>query len=189
MNRPVARYVPSRRYSTLSLVALAGLAVSGYTAWHWAPAWIAAAAFAISALGVLSAALRPAIEIFETHLSGGPRTISWSDIRRVDQTGWNAPLAVYLTLADGHRLLLVYPGELDACLGLLRQIRRYSKEALLDGIPYNQFWGEAAAERKPAPPPAPRYPLLRPEDEEDVEKMFQKLKSVGRIDGRGSDEK
>jgi hypothetical protein len=37
--------------------------------------------------------------------------------------------------------------------------------------------------------PPPRYPLLRPEDEDEVEKMFQKLKSVGRIDGRSSDEK
>jgi hypothetical protein len=44
-----------------------------------------------------------------------------------------------------------------------------------------------ANERKNIAPP-PRYPLLRPEDEDEVEKMFQKLKSVGRIDGR-SDEK
>ena len=161
--------------------------LGGWTAARWAPAWIAAGAFALTAAAILVLALRPAIEIFETHLSVGRRAVAWSDIRRLDQTGWNAPLAVYLTLADGHRFLILYPGDLDSSTSLLRHLRRYSREALLDGIPYRQFWGEAAAERKQLAPP-PRYPLLRPEDEDEVEKMFQKLKSVGRID-RTSDEK
>lgn len=161
--------------------------LGGWTAARWAPAWIAAGAFALTAAAILVLALRPAIEIFETHLSVGRRAVAWSDIRRLDQTGWNAPLAVYLTLADGHRFLILYPGDLDSSTSLLRHLRRYSREALLDGIPYRQFWGEAAGERKQLAPP-PRYPLLRPEDEEEVEKMFQKLKSVGRID-RTSDEK
>ena len=89
---------------------------------------------------------------------------------------------------DDTRFSLIYPGDIDACNGLLRHLRRLSRDALIDGIPYRQFWGEVASERKQLAPP-PRYPLLRPEDEDEVEKMFQKLKSVGRIDGRGSDEK
>ena len=188
MNRPVARYIASRRYFSLALIALGGTLLSGWTALRWAPAWIAAGAFAVSAAAILVLALRPSINIFETHLAVGRRTVAWSDIRRLDQTGWNAPLAVYLTLADGHRFLVLYPGDLDSSTSLLRHLRRYSKEALLDGIPYRQFWGEAANERKPVAPP-PRYPLLRPEDEDEVEKMFQKLKSVGRIDSRGPDVK
>ena len=163
--------------------------LGGWTALRWAPAWIASGAFALTALAILGMALRPAIEIFETHLSVGRRAVAWGDIRRLDQTGWNAPLAVHLTLADGHRFLILYPGDLDSSTSLLRHLRRYSRDALLDGIPYRQFWGEAAAERKQVVPPTPRYPLLRPEDEDEVEKMFQKLKSVGRIDGRSSDEK
>lgn len=142
----------------------------------------------MTGLAILAFALRPVIEISETHLSVGRRSVAWSDIRRIDQTGWNAPLAVYLTLADSRRFLLVYPGDLDASTSLLRHLRRYSKEALLDGIPYRQFWGEVASERKQIAPP-PRYRLLRPEDEEEVERMLQKLKAVGRIDGRSSDEK
>jgi len=188
VSRPVARYTPSRRYFSLALVAIGGAALGGWTALRWAPAWIAAVAFAITAIGILILALRPAIEIFETHLSVGRKAVAWGDIRRLDQTGWNAPLAVYMTLADGHRFLILYPGDLDSSTSLLRHLRRYSREALLDGIPYRQFWGEAASERKQIAPP-PRYPLLRPEDEDEVEKMFQKLKSVGRIDGRSSDEK
>jgi hypothetical protein len=188
VNRPVARYTPSRRYYSLALIAVGGALLGGWTGARWAPAWIAAGAFVITAIAILVLALRPAIEIFETHLSVGRTAVAWSDIRRLDQTGWNAPLAVYLTLADGHRFLILYPGDLDSSTSLLRHLRRYSREALLDGIPYRQFWGEAASERKQLAPP-PRYPLLRPEDEDEVEKMFQKLKSVGRIDGRSSDEK
>ncbi len=188
MSRPVARYTPSRRYLSLALIAVGGALLSGWTALRWAPAWAAAAAFALTAVAILVFTLRPAIEIFETHLAVGRKAVAWGDIRRLDQTGWNAPLAVYLTLADGHRFLIVYPGDLDSSTSLLRHLRRYSREALLDGVPYRQFWGEAASERKPVAPP-PRYPLLRPEDEDEVEKMFQKLKSVGRIDGRSSDEK
>jgi hypothetical protein len=141
---------------------------------------------AIAAL--LIAAFRPAIEIHETHLQIGARIIPWTEIRRVDQTVWTAPLAVYLTFADRHRELLVYPGDPDASAGLLRHLRRFSREALIDGIPYRQFWGETVtAEPKQVPPT--RYPLLRPEDEDEVERMFQRLKSVGRIDQRNSDDK
>jgi hypothetical protein len=168
------------------LFAIGGGLLSAWTAMHWAPAWIAAVMFGISAAAVGLLAFRPAIEIHETHLGVGRAEIPWTDIRRIDQTGWNAPLAVYLTMADQSRLVLVHPGDLDSSTGLLRHLRRYSREALLDGIPYKQFWGEAPA-AKQLPPP--RYPLLRPEDEEEVERMFQRLKSVGHIDQRGSDHK
>ena len=155
----------------------------------WPPAWVAAGLFAVTGLLILLLALRPAIEIYETHLAVGRAAIAWTEIRRIDQTGWNAPLAVYLTLADESRMLLLHPGDVDSSTALLRHLRRYSREALLDGIPYKQFWGEALPPAQQAPPkqlPPPRYPLLRPEDEEEVERMFQRLKTVGRID-RSSD--
>ncbi len=170
----------------LAIFALGGALLSSWTALRWAPAWIAAGLFAVSAVAILVLTLRPAIEIRETHLSIGRQAIPWSEIRRIDQTGWNAPLAVHVTLADESRILLVHAGDLDSCTSLLRHLRRYSREALLDGIPYRQFWGEAPA-AKQLPPL--RYPLLRPEDEEEVERLFQRLKSVGRLDQRGSDER
>jgi hypothetical protein len=170
------------------MFAVGGGLLAVWTALRWPPSWIAAALFAISALGVLLLALRPAIEVHETHLLIGRRAIAWSEIRRLDQTGWSAPLAMHLTLAGGKRLLLLYPGDADSSVSLLRHLRRYSHQALLDGVPYRQFWGEPLVEESKAGPP-PRYPLLRPEDEQEVERMFQRLKSVGRLDPRGSDEK
>jgi len=34
-----------------------------------------------------------------------------------------------------------------------------------------------------------RYPVLRSEDEEEVERLFQRLKSVGHLESKSSDEK
>ena len=118
---------------------------------------------------------------------------------RARQTGWIAPLAVILTLSNERRVLVVYAGDLDSSTSLLRHLRRYSRNALLDGVPYRQAWGElgktelekglepgVTLEHPPAS--APYRPLLRPEEEEEIERMFQRLKSVGRLDQRGSDE-
>jgi hypothetical protein len=134
-------------------------------------------------------ALQPPIEIHESHLRIKRRNIAWNQIRRLDRTGWVSPLVVHVTLLDDERILLIYPGDLDSANSLLRHLRRYSREALIDGIPYRQFWGDAlqgTAERRQLP--SPKYHLLRPEDEAEVERMFQRLKTVGHIDPKKSSE-
>ena len=151
------------------------------------PAWLAAMLFAIPAAGLFYLASRPPIEIYETHLRVGKREIRWGSVRRLDQTRWQVPLAVYLTIDREQRLLLIHPGDSDSAASLLRHLRRSAREALLDGVPYRQFWGEPQV--TPPPRSAPlRYPLLRPEDEEEVERMFHRLKSVGHLERRDADE-
>ncbi len=203
MSSPLVRFKSSRVYVSLTLFAVGGALFSAWNALHWSPSWIAAALFAFSALVLAAVTIRPVIEIYETHLAIGPRTIPWRDIRRVDQTGWNTPLLVILTLYDRQRIHLLFPGDLDSSNSLLRHLRRFSREALLDGVPYREFWGELAAlarssepTRKSAPEPADndaaaplRYPVLRSEDEEEVERLFQRLKSVGHLESKSSDEK
>ncbi len=108
--------------------------------------------------------------------------------------GWISPLIIRITLFDDSRLLLVYPGDLDSCNSLLRHLRRLSRDALIDGIPYRQYWGEVlrhrATERKQHSRPLPRYRILRPEDEAEVERLYQRLKTVGNLDQKNStDEK
>ena len=92
---------------------------------------------------------------------------------------------------DDSKLILIYPGDLERCNDLLRHLRRLSRDALIDGIPYRQYWGEAlnpGPERRQLP--SPRYRLLRPEDEAEVERLYQRLKAVGHIDPKSStDEK
>jgi hypothetical protein len=194
VNRPVARYRPSRRYILFALVAICGTAFSAWTGLRWPATWTAAALFGATAIALVALLWQPTIEIHETHLQLGRRVVLWREIRRLDQTGWITPLAVKLTLANDRHVLLLYAGDLDSSTSLLRHLRRYSRHALLDGIPYRQAWGElektppSRANLERQPPPSPPRPLLRPEDEEEIEKMFQRLKSVGRMDQRGSDE-
>jgi hypothetical protein len=194
VGRPLARFTPSRVYISLTLFAVCGAVFSAWNALRWTPSWIAAGLFAISALLMLAVTLRPVVEIHETHLAIGRMQIPWREIRRIDQTGWNTPLAVMLTLGSQQRIMLLYPGDLDSSSSLLRHLRRFSREALLDGIPYREYWGEHAtaetASEKDADAAAPaRYPVLRAEDEEEVERLFQRLKSVGHLESKNSDEK
>jgi hypothetical protein len=202
VSRPVARYRPSRRYILFALLAICGTLFSAWTALHWPSTWLAAGLFGITSVALIALLCQPGIEIHETHLQLGRRMIPWRDIRRLDQTGWIAPLAVTLTLSNDRRVVLLYAGDLDSSTSLLRHLRRYSRNALLDGIPYRQAWGELGKTPEPRTAKEPvatehpsrpgvHRPLLRPEEEEEIEKMFQRLKSVGRLDQRdqrGSDE-
>lgn len=187
----MTRYVPAGHYLTFGLTALALAVFSGWLGIEWKPAFIPAGLFLLSAALLLMLAFRPALEIHEEYLAIGKRRVLWMDIRRLDRTGWISPLILRLTLFDDSRLLLVYPGDLESCNSLLRNLRRLSRDALIDGVPYRQYWGEAL---NPGPDrrqlPSPRYRLLRPEDEAEVEKLYQRLKTVGHLDQKNTtDEK
>ena len=95
-----------------------------------------------SGILLLVLAFQPPIEVYEHHLVLGRRIIPWGEIRRLDRTSWMTPLIVNLTLTGDRRVVLVYPGDIDAGKSLLRHLRRCAKDALIDGIPYRQFWGE-----------------------------------------------
>lgn len=165
-------------------------AFSAWCGWTWPPAYLAAALFFLTAAVLIYLSRRPAVEIHQTDLRIGRRSIPWMDIRRLDRT-WLSPLVVNITLFDNSRLYLIYPGDLDSANSLLRHLRRYSREALIDGRPYREFWGEgsaAAAEGRPLA--SPRYRLLLPEDEAEVERLYQRLKTVRHLDPDNSgDEK
>lgn len=176
-------YTPSRHYLSFALVAVGLAAFSAWLAMQWPLAWVATVLAGLSAAILLALALRPPVEIYEHHLSVGKHVIPWSEIRRLDRTSWISPLVVKLTLTDDRVFFIIYPGDVDAGKSLLRHLRRCAKEALIDGAPYKQFWGEVlppAAERRQLA--SPKYQLLRPEDEAEVERLFQRLKAVGHLD-------
>jgi len=187
----MTRYVPARHYLSFGLTASALAAFSGWLGLEWAPAFVPAVLAVLSSIVLLVLAFRPSIEIHEEFLAVGSRRVLWMDIRRLDRTGWISPLIVRITLFDDSRMLLIYPGDLDCCNSLLRNLRRLSCDALIDGVPYRQYWGEAlnpGPERRQLP--SPRYRLLRAEDEAEVEKLYQRLKTVGHLDQKNTtDEK
>ena len=187
----MTRYLPARHHRWLGVL---GIVLAGLTGWFGTTvpiAFVPCGLFLLAAGLFFVLAFRPAIEIHEGYVSIGSRIIPWMDIRRLDRTGWISPLIVRVTLFDDSRLLILYPGDLDSCNSLLRHLRRLSRDALIDGIPYRQYWGEVLAsgsERKQ--PPLPRYRILRPEDEAEVERLYQRLKTVGNLDQKNStDEK
>jgi hypothetical protein len=186
----MTRYAPARHYFSFGCVSLALAGFSGWLGMDWAPAFIPALLFLLSSALLFVMAARPPIEIHEGYLSIGKRVVPWMDIRRLDRTGWISPLVVNITLFDDSRITLVYPGELESCNSLLRQLRRLSRDATIDGVPYRQYWGEvltpAGDDRKQIPPP--RYRVLRPEDEAEVERLYQRLKTVGNLDQKNTDE-
>jgi hypothetical protein len=183
-------YSPSRHCLSFGLVAVACAAFSGWVGMQWAPAFIAAFLFIVTAGILVVLALQPPIEVYEHHLAMGKRIIPWNEILRLDRTSCMSPLIVHLTLTGDRRVTLIYPGGIDAGKSLLRHLRRCAREALIDGIPYKQFWGELlppGVERRQLA--SPRYQLLRADDEAEVERLFQRLKTVGHLDPKGSDEK
>ena len=187
----MTRYLPARYFLWSGIVAVALAGFSAWVAWSWPWAYIPAALALLTAVPLFAMAFYPPIEVHEGYLAIGKRQIPWMDIRRLDRTGWISPLLVRLTLYDDSRMLLVYPGDLDSCNSLLRHLRRFASDALIDGIPYRQYWGELLApgvERKQVV--SPRYRILRPEDEAEVERLYQRLKTVGNLDQKNStDEK
>lgn len=190
----MTKYTPSRNYLTAGIVACALAFVSAGFTLRWTPSVVPTILFLLTSACLLFLAARPAVEIHAQHLKIGSRVIAWADIRSINRTGWVSPLVVFVTLKRNRRMLLIYPGDLETSKSLLRQLRRGAFEATIDGIPYGEFWGDvpepaqkpAASGRKPLA--SPHYPMLRPEDEADVERLYQRLKSVGRLDPKGSDE-
>lgn len=187
MTLPISRYRVANYYLWAGLVAVALAAFSAWLSLSHPAGWIATFLLIVSAALVLYLATRPPIEIYESHVKIGLAAIPWRHIRRLDRSS-SVPLIVRLTLSDKTRILVIYPGDQNSASGLLQNLRRYAREALIDGVPYRQFWGEASAAPSKKQSPAPRIPLLLPEDEAEVERMFQRLKSMGHLEEKTSSE-
>ncbi|MCC6293747.1 MAG: hypothetical protein IT164_13945 [Bryobacterales bacterium] len=188
------RFTPSRNYLAAGVVALAFAILCGWYAWRWAPSYIPSFLFLFTAGLLFTMAFRPAIEVSEKLLKVGGREILWEEVYKVDTTGWVQPLVLSITLESEEKIWLVVTSELEQNHKLLGLLHRYAYSAALDGVPFQDFWGErgpGAGGKKTqaeAKQDAPKYPLLSPEDEAEVERLYHRLKSVGHMDQRGGEE-
>lgn len=187
----MSRYLPSATYLHLAVIAFLLSATSGYISLQFLAALVPAVLLFLTGLVLLLLYWRPAIEIYPTHLAIGEERYAWSQIREVDHSGWLAPLVVRLGFQDKSRMVLVYPGDLETATMLLRELRQNSQTALLDGIPYREFWRLEAVpptmdlpKKSVASAAKPKYPLLSPGEEEEIERLYQRLKTVGHLDTR-----
>jgi len=186
---PVSRYEAPRNYVWTGLAALAFTSFSAWVALAWPWAWIATGLLFLSAVVAFALGVLPDVEIHESHLRVNNHRIPWNQIARLDAVA-GFPLVVRVTFMNRRGMVLVYAGDADARRSLLRGIRRYSREALIDGAPWRSFWNEQAPSgpsRRIQNPPA-RYPLLLADDEAEVERLFQQLKSVGHLDPQNAPE-
>jgi len=178
----MTQYRPARHYLPASGVALALAVFSAWCGRNWLPAFIPAVLLVFSAAFLLFLATRPSVVIRDNSWSVGDHSFLWSEVESLDTTGWTTPMVLRVGLRGGRRFYLIYPGEPERAGRLLRQMRRLARGARLEGIPYRQYWGEVAPVAADEPPTPPRYRVLRPEDEAEVERLYQRLKTAGRLE-------
>ena len=181
-------YRPARQYLPAGMASGALCAVSCWCGWFWPVAFVPAFAFLAAAAGLTYLGLRPVVTTDDSGLRIGPEKIPWDAIACVESTSWNSPLVLRIALRDGRRRLLVYPGDVISAERLLRVIRRSARAAEIDGVAYVEYWEDGAPIRANLDRlPSPRYRLLREEDEDEVERLYRRLRSAGQIDaGSGS---
>jgi hypothetical protein len=196
MEPNVETFLPSRQYPRVGWAALAGSLICVLCGFGAPLAFIPALLCAATAGAIFWLAARPPIKLGETQFNIGERSIAWREVREVNRSRFNhsgfvSPLILHLKLTNGRYKFLIYPGEPDRVERLLKALRKNSHLATFDGVPYRDYWLWAdplADDERPALPPAapPPVHLFSHEDEEEIERLYQKLKAVGRLDSRSS---
>jgi hypothetical protein len=188
-------YRPSPMYARVAWAALAGSLLCLLCALRAPLAAVPASLCAITAIGLFWLATRPEIRLGDSQFNIGERAIAWREVRQIKTNRLIArlvvsPLVLELKLTNSRRKALIFPGERDQIARLVFQLRKNCFLASFDGIPWqDQVEVERAEEmsrkRERKSYPSPPVHVLKPEDEEEIERMYQRLKSVGHIDSRG----
>ena len=91
-----------------------------------------------------------------------------------------------LRLTNARQKVLVYPGDPEQVQRLLIELRRNSQLATFDGVTYRDYWTWCTLNSAEGQHPLLEQPvkMFSAEDEAEVERLYQKLKAVGRLDAR-----
>lgn len=126
----------------------------------------------------------------------GERAIAWREVREINTSRLISrlvvsPLVLYLKLTNSRRKALIFPGEPEQIARLMFHLRKNSFLASFDGVPFRAYWacmGTDAPQSQPIETSEPPVHVVSADDEAEIERMYQKLKSVGHIDSKKSDE-
>jgi hypothetical protein len=194
MEPSVEIFLPSRQYARIGWAALAGSLICVLCGFRAPLAFIPALLCVITASALFWLAARPPIRLGENQFNIGDRAIAWSEVREINRSWFNrvrfiSPLILHLKLTNSRYKLLVFPGDALRIARLLEMLRRNSSKSSFDGVPYRDYWAWASvtSERGENPIVEPPVRLFSNEDEEEIERLFQRLKTVGRLDSRPSD--
>lgn len=189
MDSSVETFLPSRLYARVGWAALAGSLVCVLCGFRAPLAFIPGVLCAITSAGLFWLAAQPAIEVTEEQFQIGKRVIAWREVREVNRSRFLSPLVIKLRLTNSRRKILIFPGEPDRIERLMFLLRKHSQFATFDGVAYRDYWtwlslsggqGDTSTLDQPVR-------MLSPDDEDEIERLYQKLKSVGRLDGRSTD--
>ena len=181
-------YRPSRLYSRSCWAALAGGLVCVLCGIRAPLAFIPGFLCIVTGIGLCWLANRPPIRISAMQFNVGERAIAWREVREINSR-FTSPLILDLKLTNSRRKLLIFPGEPEQIARLMYQLRKNSYLATFDGVAYRDYWlwtsvTDSNREENGLEPPVR---MLSSEDEQEIERMFQKLKAVGRFDSHGDD--
>lgn len=187
MEQPsVEIFVPSRLYSRVGWAALAGVAVSVLCGFRAPLAFIPGFLCGATALALFWLAARPPIRIGESQCNIGNRAIAWREVREINSSRFLSPLILKLKLTNSRRTLLVYPGEPERIEQLLFQLRKRSQFACFDGVTHRDYWTWLTLHGSKDDTAIAEQPvrMLSTDDEDEIERLYQKLKAVGHLDSR-----
>jgi hypothetical protein len=189
MEPSVETFVPSRLYSRVGWAALAGSAVCVLCGLRAPLAFIPGILCAATSAALFWLAARPAVRIGDTQFNIGERAIAWREVREINTSRFLSPLVLKLQLTNARHRILIYPGEPERIEKLLFQLRKNSQFATFDGVAFRDYWTWLSMNGSRSETPVLDQPvrMLSPEEEDEIERMYQKLKTVGRLDTRSKD--
>ena len=185
----VENFVPSRLYSRVGWAALAGSLISVLCGFRAPLAFIPGFLCAATAAGLFWLASRPAVRIGDSQFNIGDRSIDWREVREINSSRFLSPLILRIKLTNSRHAVLVYPGEPERIEQLLFQLRKNSHLAAFDGVAYRDYWTWVSLNGSRSDNPGLEQPvrMLSVDEEDEIERLYQKLKTVGRLDSRGTD--
>ncbi len=186
METSVESFGPSRLYSRVGWAALAGALVSALCGFRAPLAFIPGCLCGVTAVALFWIAHRPAVRIGETQFNIGERSVAWREVREINSSRFLSPLILKLKLTNSRTLRLIYPGEPERIEQLLFQLRKNSHLATFDGVAYRDYWTWISLNGTQSENQVLEQPvkMLSTEDEDEIERLYQKLKTVGRLDSR-----
>jgi hypothetical protein len=186
MEPSVEMFVPSRLYSRVGWAALAGALVSVLCGFRAPLAFIPGFLCAGTAGVLFWLAARPPIRIGDSQFNIGERAIAWREVREINSSRFLSPLILKIRLTNSRHVMLFYPGEPERIEQLLFQLRKNSYLASFDGVAYRDYWTWLTLNGSEKDSPVMEQPvrMLSQDEEDEIERLYQKLKTVGRLDSR-----
>lgn len=184
MEPSVEIFLPSRLYARVAWAGLAGSAICVLCGFRAPLAFIPGFLCAVTAAALFWLAARPAVRVGETQFNIGERAIAWREVREINSSKFVSPLVLFLKLTNSRRKVLIFPGEPHRIAHLIAQLRKNSYLASFDGVAYRDFWTWASLTGLPNDTPVMEQPvrMLTPDEEDEIERMYQTLKTAGRLD-------